>query len=252
MNEIKFLVFIMILGTMTPFEGQSRTITLAADPWCPMTCEGTPGQQGFMTDVARQVLKLEGVEMDYQVMPWAQALEQVRIGKIDGVIGALHNDAPDFIFPNTSFANQESCFFSNQKSTWSYKGVSSLKGVNLGLVSHYAYGPELDDYLKHAAKDLNLDYVSGTDTTSRLFQKLNLGRIDVVIEDKSVASYQMAKAQNKDSFKMVGCLAKSPLYIAFSPKDQKKGKDLADIFEKGLQKLIKAKQVGPILKDYGL
>lgn len=52
-----------------------------------------------MVDIAREIFAASGFDVEYRNYGWARSLSLARENRIDGVIGALKGDAPDFVFP---------------------------------------------------------------------------------------------------------------------------------------------------------
>lgn len=249
---ILVLIFASILSAVARAGSVQETIKVAADPWCPFTCSARSVKPGLMVELLRAALGKE-VAIEYKEMPWARAIEETRRGEINGIVGALKADAPDFIYPAVPAGLQKSCFFVGPKSTWKYTGIASLKGKTLGAVKNYTYGEPIDAYIEKS-KDLPaLDFMTGVNAGERLLRKLSDDRIEITIEDASVAEYlqkehpELAKA----GIKKAGCLKPQPLYIAFSP-ESKVSKELAQKFSQGMRALKAQKKDKVIYSKYGL
>lgn len=228
----------------------SDEISVAGDPWCPFTCDSTSDRPGLIVEVTKEVLGAVGHKVTYKEVAWARAVNDTRDNKINAVAGALKGDAPDFIFPSVSWANQKSCFFVKKGSAWKYKGVDSLKDQKIGAVQDYTYGEPFDTFVK---KSKTVDLVSGTGTTVKLFKKLLDNRVGIIIEDESVAAYNLANDNSIDQNEIlkVGCLKASPLYVAFSPKNPK-SKDYAKSLSESFKKFKTTPKMKEILSRYGL
>lgn len=230
----------------------AETIKVAADPWCPITCDANSEKPGVLIEVAKKIFEAEGYEFIYESIAWAKAVDDTRENKFNAVAGALQTDAPDFIFPESSVIMQKSCFFTKNRKSKYQSDLKFLEGQTLGIVKDYTYGNPLDDYVKTHEK--SVDAVFGTNTTQNLFLKLISNKIQVFVEDKSVADYFLFSEKNIEGTNEIinaGCLKPEPLYIAFSPKNPK-SKEYADIFSKGVTKLAEKKELQKIFSKYGL
>lgn len=255
-NLIVFIFSSMGLLALSEFSHAAdvKTLALVADPWCPFTCEPEAANQGLMIDVAREVLQAQGYKIEYKTLNWARAIDDTRAGKYSAIVGALRPDAPDFIFPKVSFADQKSCFYRLKDGSWKYTGLESLKDMTIGLVNDYKYGDPFDGWVEQqkVGKSKAIDFVAGVGTTEKLFLKLQEKRIKAIIEDESVVTYLAARPGNpiaKVAFEKVGCLEKQPLYVAFSPGN-KESAALADAFDQGYAKAVAAKKIEAIKKKY--
>lgn len=247
-----FGCLIVILTSVSSYANE--TLSVASDPWCPFTCDSKSDSPGILIEILKIVYEPE-IKIAYKEVSWSRAVSDAREGKYVAIAGALIQDAPDFIFPKTSLVKQESCFYVNKDSSSKYKNNESLVGKIVGLVSDYNYGKSFDDFVKKKNGTDKFDYITGTDTTLRLFLKLNSNRNEIIIEDKSVASYVLANSDGelkKIVTKEVGCLPPQSLYIAFTPKDKIKSLELVKRFDNEIKKPSKAKKIQDLFKKYGL
>ncbi|MDG0817864.1 substrate-binding periplasmic protein [Bdellovibrio svalbardensis] len=243
--------FTLILCSQHSFADE---IKIAADPWCPFSCESTNEKPGVFLDVAKKVFAAHGHQVTYEKVNWARAVSDTRNGKFVAIVGALKLDAPDFIFPEESFIDQKSCFYVSKGSAWRYKDISSLSNVLLGAVQDYTYGEPLDAYIARKKNDsARIDFVAGVGTTAKLLKKMADLRNDVIVEDKSVVDYNLKNNRDLQGIKMqlAGCLPSAPMYIAFSPRNPK-SKEYAKIFSEGLRKMRKTKELEAIFQSYGI
>lgn len=104
----KIFCFLLCLGTSFFLPAQAielpRSIVLVADEWAPYNMVPQGEQEGYIVDVVREVFATSGISVDYQIVPWARAVQDTRKGAYDGVIGASIADAPGFVFPTEMLA----------------------------------------------------------------------------------------------------------------------------------------------------
>lgn len=246
------LVLVLIAGLWA----RADEITLAADSWCPFTCDPAAGKKGLMVDITTQALSRLGHTVKYENLNWARSVKDTREGHFSAIVGAIKADAPDFIFPNESFAYQESCYFTKSDSKTSIKAPSDLKNLKLGLVQDYSYGEPLDSYLKSGSVRTKFEFVSGLETTKKLIQMLAADRIDAFIEDRSVIDYVLGGlvgpgVESLKAIKKINCQKSVPLYIAFSPV-RKNSKELTKALDLEFRKMKKTGQIKSIIESYRL
>ena len=226
------------------------TIVLKADEWCPYNCKPGAEKEGFMIDIAREILKEAGHEIKYEVMPWDKAIDEAREGKIDGIVGAGEEDAPDFIFPKEPTAINSVCFFSKKSKGWTFKDMSSLNDVKVGVIEGYSYYDKVDEFIESAPK--NLVKISGKEAAKDLASRLIRGLLDVIIENEFVAPLTFGKEM--ENIQVSGCGGRDDLFVAFSPHASKKAtsEEYAKLMTEGVRKLRKDGRLQKILDKYGI
>ena len=68
------------------------TISLVEDPWPPYIegRTGEPASGGKLVELYRELFRrIEGVEVEYLLMPWKRALVEVELGRQDGFLKLL-------------------------------------------------------------------------------------------------------------------------------------------------------------------
>jgi polar amino acid transport system substrate-binding protein len=229
-------------------------VIIGGDPWCPFTCQQESDKPGILIEIAKKIFADAGHSVTYQTLAWSRAVSETREGQIAGVAGALKSDAPDFVFPTASAVSQKSCFYVKKSSQWKFKDVTSFRGHSLGAVKDYTYGDPLDGFIASQDPEAKkIDFVTGTGTTKKLFKKLAAGRNDMIVEDQSVAAYNLANDAELKGVDVAeaGCLRAVPLYVAFSPHNPK-SLEYAKIFSQGFERFKKTPEFKSLLKRYGL
>ncbi|KXO12236.1 MULTISPECIES: substrate-binding periplasmic protein [Marinobacter] len=229
-----------------------RRVILAADPWCPHNCLAGALQEGYMVDIAREIFAEAGYEFDYQNFGWARSLQLAREQLIDGVVGALKGDAPDFIFPETSLGEARITLYTHPQSQWEYDGIDSLQGKTLLVINGYAYSPELDHYISEYTDDSERIWIlSGPAPLARALQLLERERTDVFVEDSAVMSWFLAQNTSIAAPRNAGLAYEAPLFIAFPPENPDAA-ELANLLDSGLARLTANGRLAAILSAYRL
>jgi polar amino acid transport system substrate-binding protein len=231
---------------------RAETVTIAADVWCPYSC----AEDGYMVEIAREIFKRNHIEIDYRVIPWKDALEKARNGEVDAVVGATHDDAPDFIYPTSLQGLSDMRFWTLESSTWSYSDITSFSGVTLGVVEDYAYSKELNQYVKDYTGDAKHIYTAkGANALDDNLQKLLSKQIDVIAEDDNVINYTISTKGGSYPIKSAGSpvryeeASSNFLYIAFPPSN-KKAHRYAAMIDKGMKELRESGELKKILDIY--
>ena len=252
-SRIVFLFAIVIL--YLPFSNaMADNLVIAADRWCPYNCAPNTAKPGYMVEIAQRTLAKAGHTVEYKLVPWARAVKEGREGKLTGIIGAYVDDAPDFVFPKNELAMSGDVVFVLKEKNWTYRDISSLPGMSIGVIKGYAYSSEeLNDYIKkYGNDDKKIQFVFGDNPCEANIRKLAAGRMDAVIESPAVFWYTATQMKMKDKFKSAGSISRpKEAYIAFSPANAK-SKEYARILSDGIDAMRKSGELKTILEKYGL
>ena len=257
MRRLLIPIYALLAGFAT--SGFSATayenVILAADKWCPYSCDENSANPGFMVEIATEALKPYNIHVQYMVMSWARAIDQARSGKIDGIIGATHGDAPDFVYPDYLQGMSSMQFWVKKNSTWQYDSIASLGKVRIGTITGYSYGKVVDLYLKMHMSEGRIQPVNDQDGLAANLQRLNAGVIDTLPEEKSVMQYYYASRSLPIDIRPAGIVsdAENPddnyLYIAFGP-NKPKAKYYADLIGKRVMEMRRDGSLAKILAKY--
>ena len=101
-------------------------------------------------------------------------------------------------------------FFVLKTNSWSYKAISSLSGISLGVIKGYAYGSdELNSYIKNNGNDIKKVQLSHGDSAQEMnIKKLAHGRMGAVVETPAVFWYTANHLKMVDKFKNAGDISK--------------------------------------------
>ncbi|GAB6095025.1 transporter substrate-binding domain-containing protein [Desulfatiferula olefinivorans] len=226
------------------------TITIVADEWSPYNGNPASNKPGYGIDIAKRVFETEGHTVVYTVIPWSRAILDTREGKYNAVIGALREDAPDFIFPDEAFGLYRNAFFVKKGHPFRYRGPESLLTVRVGLIKDYSYGEPLDAFF--SANRHLVQYSYGEDPLEININKLLLDRFDVLVEDMNVFREKARVMGVSDQIVTAGIAGKGHfVYIAFSPRIEKSSR-YAGMLSAGIRRLKASGELDSILGAYGL
>lgn len=242
----------VIFFLLSPKHLIADEITIAADPWCPINCEPKSPAPGFMIDIAKTIFHKHGHTIKYINLPWTRAIGLARNGEINGVVGASKGDAPDFIYPEHEQATLSDSFYVLKNSPWKFKGIASLKEINLGCINGYDYGESLNNYIHQAATDRVFCISGDEDLLERLVTLLELNRIDVIIETDLIFAHKLASLNKANLFRKAGQVSTAiKTYIAFSPTHPK-SKAYSEILSNGMEDIKRSGELNTIMMKYGI
>jgi polar amino acid transport system substrate-binding protein len=232
-------------------------IIIAADEWCPINCDpaaakfGNTGY-GIGIDLAKAIFEPAGYKVRYVVMPWSRALELVRQGKVDAVVGANMSDEPTLIFPNSAIYPISDDFYVLKDKDFTFKDISSLKGHRLGLIKDYGYNEIISNYVKSVRHVSGaVQETTGEDALRQNIEKLLAARVDVLVESRPVMDYTLKKTGLQDKIRWAGSIPQGNVYLGFSPV-LGQSKQLAQLFDKGVAELKTSGKLGAMYESYGL
>ena len=224
----------------------SQTVSIRADEWFPIN--GTPGDElpGFQIELAQRVFD----SVDYRLMPWNRAVEEVEAGKFDCVVGSYIDDTPGFLLPEENWGMDQTGVFASATDSWTYTGPESLLSRKVGVIRGYDYDEAIDGYIE-SRKDV-FKALGGNDALTKNIRKLAANRLDTVIESVPVMQAKLRELGLEGQFKLVGAVTEpQPLYIACSPNNPN-SKQLITKINQVTRQLRESGELEQIMQKYGL
>jgi len=236
----------------------AKTIHVAAIDWCPLLCpyENTSGfpdeRPGYLFELAQEVFKGSGYELEVRVYPWSRAIHMVQNGKALALLAPAKEEAPDLVYPAQAIGTQKMCFFTRADSQWQYGGLADLKGQSIGALYDAELG-EVRPYFNEHRQQFSLISVD-SDYVHRGLRMLTAKRIDSFIFPYAATQYVINTTLNPELFKIAGCLASSDIFMAFTPRGEKQGqvRVLKHLFDQRIQQLEQSGYIAELLARYGL
>lgn len=218
--------------------------------WMPYNGDPESSNPGYVVELARMIFEPQGIKVDYQTMPWADALESARAGKIDGVIGAGSAELEGLTAPKEPIGEPRVVLLAPKESTWQFENVPSLRSVKLGVVEGYTYWESLDEYIA-THKEPQVVRFGGETPLVDALKQLKAGKIDAIPETMAVFVWTVrGMGMTPSDFRIVHSHQNEAIYLAFSGNDD--GKRFAGIFDEGMRKLRASGELLTLLKKYGL
>ncbi len=230
----------------------SKTLTIEADEWCPINCAPGSGQEGVGIELARKIFEPLGYKVNYSIVPWTQALSDVRSGHVDAAVGAGPQDDSTLMFPSNAILNITDDFYVLNGNPWRYQGPYTLKDKRIGVITAYGYGPVVEQFISENKSRANVIYeASGNDALSDNIAKLRAGKIDILIESKPVMDYTLRKKGAEGQISWAGGIAQSPVYLAFSPGGSN-SRFFSTQYDAGIKRLKASGELDTIYRNYAL
>ena len=245
---IPLLISALTLPTFALASSES-TLRVRADVWMPFNGPVDGEKPGYVVEILSAIWGGTETHVDYQLMPWKNALEAVAAGQIDAVIGANASEAKGLVVPTESAGSPRIGLYTLKNKQWNYQSLASLRAIKLGAIEGYSYYEALDGYI--AAAKGAIVMLKGEDPLHDGIQKLNAGEIDVLPEAQPVLIWTLKKAGLPlADYRAVYLHEAEPIYVAFT--NNAAGKAHASEFDAGIQRLRSSGGLAEILKKYGL
>jgi len=256
---LALLATMVVLMVATGQDAGADTLTLVSPDWCPLICESDrPGvlarEPGVVVEIVRAIFEEKGHRIVYSAPPWSRAIFATRKGSYTGILAALKNDAPDFIYPEEEIGVNRMCFYVKTTNPWRYQGVDSLTTVVLGVIQDYAYdNGKVDDYIKKSRTAPNslVQIVASKTGLEQNFNNLELDRITVILDECRVVDWYLKSNNLTGKYQQAGCLNEVKMYVGFSPALEQSPR-YAALFSNGIRALRRSGRLQAILAKYGL
>ena len=189
---------------------------------------------GFDIDIAKEIAKDLGVELEIKDMEFGGLLADLKTDKVDFVLAGMTPDAEralevDF---STIYYNAEHGLVINKKDIDKYKTISDLKGKTIGVQK----GSIQEDI---ANEQIESAQIKALGKVSNLMLELKSGKVDAVVVEQPVAN---AYVKNNDALHMTDITFKDE--EGGSAVAVKKGnKELLESINKTIERLIKENKV---------
>jgi polar amino acid transport system substrate-binding protein len=251
---LKFLILVVSIFSLSTQAKAEEVITLVADQWCPYNCVPDSEKPGYAIEIAKEIFNKNNIKIVYSNLPWDRAIEESRKGTYNGIVGANKLEASDFIFPEEKIGYSVNMFYVKEESTWQFDGIASLEKVSLGVIDGYSYNEGLDAYIeKNKTNSSKIQVIDGETGLVQNFKKLDMGRIDVFVENQAVgANYinenrivglksagQITDVNKENDF----------IYIAFSPSNPNSQK-YSQMLSDGIKEMRASGKLQEILDKY--
>ena len=199
-----------------------QLLVLAGDYWCPYNCASDDEDKGFLVELAARALYIYGIDIEYRMMPWHEALEQTENGQIDGIIGISNIEGRSLVKTNNPIEMSSMHAFTRADTEWVFDGIGSLNGKKLGVIMDYMLDNTINSYvsMNFPAKPGAFLIEDGEFAVVESIANLVDGDADVYIEDKRVVNFYANRNSLGAYIRDAGKTNRQelPVNIAFSSK----------------------------------
>jgi len=214
---------LLLLFVSTTFAQSPINITLVEDPWPPYIegKAGAPATGGTLIKLYKKVFQqLDGVNVNYLLMPWQRALIEVEQGKRDGIMALFKTPerakVMDFTVP--IFTGRTMLWYSSEKfpNGLSWNKIEDLAPHHIIMLRGSAMAKPLVD-AKTDGVPLTITEIN---THKQQFEMISLGRGDITVLTEIVGyHYLNTSKSDKHIIPMQKPLSDGDVYyMAFSKK----------------------------------
>lgn len=215
-----------------------ETVELTSLEWPPYTGSELP-QKGASMAVVKAAFEAMDYDLKVRFLPWQRAVDQAKEeDAVAGYFPEYHAESleEDFIFSD-SIGTGPLGLVERTDDPVEWSSLEDLSDHTIGTVSGYVNTAEFDAM----AEDGELSVEPVTDDATNL-RKVAGGRIPLAVIDSNVLEYLLSdelsnlKGEVQMNDKL---LEEKELFVAFTRND--KGERLAEVFNKGLEKIDQEK-----------
>jgi polar amino acid transport system substrate-binding protein len=236
-----------------PAAEDGRVVTVRSDIFCPFVCAAESDKPGYVIELTRAAFAPYGYRVDYQVIPYARAIEATRHGEFDAVAAVAAEDTPGFVF-SRAVGISPTVLATLKGSGFVWRGADSLKPFRLGaVIGIESWGTELNEYI--AANRDNpdrIDFSGGDEPYAMNVRKLVAGRVDVIVDSGPVLAHTLARLGIAKAVEIHSVPNEvQPLMMGFSPAKER-SLMLVQLFNDGLDQVRSSGELARILARYGV
>ena len=198
--------------------------------WPPFTCSRCP-ENGAAAKALREMLKTQGVEVEFIFSSWTQAVKEGAGKDKVGYFPIWDGDLKDGFVASDSLFKSPLGFIEPRGKPLIWNKLSDLKGKVIGVAKDYRNTPEFNKLVSEGV--IKTEVVESDDTNIR---KVALGKMDGALLDVNNAKYFLTgplKNLSRDVAISPKFIENKTLHIALNAHSHDKNK----IIKAGLQKV---------------
>lgn len=160
---------------------EGSTVRLGIGEWPPYFGQGLR-QHGVFAHLVTEAFRREGLQVEYQLMPWKRALSLVESGALHGSPGWAFSEERARLFHYSApvIISRDVLFYARERPL-NVRGLADLEGRQIGATTGYHYGTQIEQLEQQGR--LRLDRAPSDELSLR---KLLLGRLDGVLMNREV------------------------------------------------------------------
>ena len=229
----------------------AEVLKMTSVDWCPNICI-TPDKPGYVVELVEEAFKGSAFQVEFEILPWSRSIKMVEAGEAQGILAPTKSEAPNLLYPKQELGVQKMCLWARPDTKWEYKGIESLKGLQIG--SAYDVSIEiLNDYIKENKEQFQLIPFNDSYIKKSL-KKLEYHRMDAFVLTHNFAMYEFNALNARHKVRLAGCLSFEKFYLAFSSQKHLRPtvKKAMKYFDEKIVEVRKSGRLEKIMNRYGL
>lgn len=205
-------------------------IVLASDIWCPFVC-AKGNEKGYYVELMEKAFSYSKIDVEIRLMPKHQAIDMLKKGKIQGIIGIPKDEVYGLEYSKNSAIDIKVGIFALQNVNWGISDVSVLANQHIGVNSSFSYSGQVEKllYRNYFSEKNMISLSGGLEPAKSNIDLLINKKVVAIIDSLVVLNYQIRK--HKYPIKLIGNVTseEKKLYVAFDgryPRIKKYVKDL--------------------------
>jgi polar amino acid transport system substrate-binding protein len=238
-----FHTFIAVFVVMISLSARAEKWTIAVTEWYPYICEFCDGQGPAISSV-RKMMNDVGIDIRFVFLPWARAISEVKLNKIDGFYPAWKEDLVKGMVLSDPVFRSPVGFVERKRRPMKWRNIEDLRGKTIGVVIDYGNTAEFNNMVKKGL--IKTEEVKDDETNIR---KVMGGRLDGAFIDVVNGRYLISKVGSQAERTLQinqKILAVKGVHIVFSGAAKMK----ADLFNTLLKKSRIQKTIDDYLKEH--
>jgi ABC-type amino acid transport substrate-binding protein len=216
----------------------AETITIHTEAWENYTAkDGT----GFAWETIRAVYNPVGIELDFKIVPYARAVDNVTHGNADAWVASYRNETPKAVYPDWHYdADRVGALYVPDRVA-APEDANDLAGRRVAWVRGYKMQKYID-------VPMTVDRINKQETAINM---LVHGRVDYFLESLQVIRNlldDLPGELDRDRF-AYSHVTNLPLYLGFAPTA--KGRRFARIWDRRFPKLLANGTIAELYETYG-
>lgn len=209
-----------------------RAVTLLNEPYAFRRGDEVAG---LSVDLVREMGRRLGKTVDVDILPWARALSESQEGRADIILNVVMTPERQLYldYIPTPVTTEEAVFIVAKDSTLRFDGrLEPLQGRVVGAGRGFRFGDPVDKAFTDGLL-LRDDH----DSVEIMLRKLLLGRLELMVVDRTLGIYEMHQLGLADRLKVLKpAMTHVPSYFAVSRSG--KAATVARQFDKVLRQMI--------------
>lgn len=201
---------------------------------------------GMDTEVLTRFLESKGISPQFRALPWKRALADVEDGRAHGVFSLFRSDEREAFlhYPATPINSVRTMVVGRKADNLTINGLEDLKGLRVGVLHAYKYGPEFDNMT-------GLNKIFCRDKRE-LITLLDRERVTVAMDSADVFNFKVKEyGFDRSKFEFLHQVQENPIFVAFSKAGLgERGQRLAAEFGDFFRQLEESGELEKIRNSY--